>query len=170
MCLRPVHLTSQFDSNQYLRPGRSISYLDIRPPRNPQASKLSARSVHFQPFPDSLRKDTARHGCQRPRKPALPKTLPCLSRRSAVKLLEETTCGCQQSHPTQAQKSRRAWGRRSRRSSLPAPRATSLRAAVPARRRGARSLARSPLALPLTPSFSLLPPPPVAWLPHGAPE
>lgn len=34
------------------------------------------------------------------------------------------------------------------RSSLRAPRATSLQAAVPARRRGARSLAHSPLALP----------------------
>lgn len=46
-----------------------------------------------------------------------------------------------------------------RRSSFPAPRATSLPAAVPARRRGARSLARSPLALPssLPPSSCLLP-------------
>lgn len=40
---------------------------------------------------------------------------------------------------------------RARRSSLRAPRATSLQAAVPARRRGARSLAPSLLALPSLP-------------------
>lgn len=61
--------------------------------------------------------------------------------------------------PGQEAPPRRAGAASARTSSLPAPRATALRAAVPGRRRGARALARSPLALPssLSPSSRLLP-------------
>lgn len=101
----------------------------------------------------SRRSDNMRSGCQSLGRSPLSKMLPRLPDGGVLKLSAETTCGCRRPGPGgAAQPGPHAPARRS---SLPAPRATSLRAAVPARRRGARALARSPLALP---SSSLLPP------------
>jgi hypothetical protein len=71
--------------------------------------------------------------------------------RSAAKLLAETTCSCQQTRPARAGRLHGAPGRTRPQKFPSSPAATSLPAAVPARRPGALSLASSPLALPSFP-------------------